>query len=44
MLAMIFTVLTIDRVIHKFAELFFHLGLGGGTVIGVLVDVGLQTA
>ena len=44
MLGLILTGLPVDRVVHKFEELFFHLGLGGGTEIGVLRDVGLEPA
>ena len=44
MLGLILTGLAIDRVIHEFEELLLHLGLGGGTDIEVLGDVGLEPA
>ena len=44
MLGLILAGLAIDRVVHELEELFFHLGLGAGTEIGVLGDVGLEPA
>ena len=44
MFGLILTGLAIDRVVHELEELFLHLGLGGGTEIGVLGDVGLEPA
>ena len=43
-LGLILTGLAVDRVVHEFEELFLHLGLGGGTEIGVLGDVRLEPA
>ena len=40
-LGLILTGLPVDRVVHKFEELFLHLGLGGGTEICILRNVGL---
>ena len=44
MFGLILTGLAIDRFVHQLEELFFHLGLGGGTEICVLPDVWLQPA
>ena len=43
-LGLVLTGLAIDRVVHELEELLLHLGLGCGTEIGVLRDVGLEPA
>ena len=44
MVCVIFTLPALDRLGHEFEELLFHLGLGGGTEIGVLRAQGLKHA
>ena len=41
---LILTGLSVDGVVLEFEELILYLGLGGGTDIGVLVDVVLEPA
>ena len=44
MRGLVFTLLAIDRVVPKFEELHLILGICGGSVIGLLRDVGFVPA